>query len=70
MNNKDIDGQPITQLQLFADLIEKMYLGTKETIADLKTIPALLLKRGYSHVDVENIMNKNWINFLRKAWSK
>jgi membrane dipeptidase len=41
-----------------------------ETIADLQTIPSLLLKRGYSMNDVENIMNKNWINFLRKAWSK
>jgi membrane dipeptidase len=41
-----------------------------ETIADLQTIPSLLLKRGYSATDVENIMNKNWINFLRKAWSK
>jgi membrane dipeptidase len=41
-----------------------------ETIADLQTIPSLLLKRGYSATDVENIMHKNWINFLRKAWSK
>ncbi len=41
-----------------------------ETIADLQTIPSLLLKRGYSVTDVENIMNKNWITFLRKAWSK
>jgi len=41
-----------------------------ETIADLQTIPSLLLKRGYSATDVENIMNKNWIHFLRKAWSK
>jgi membrane dipeptidase len=41
-----------------------------ETIADLQTIPSLLHKRGYSTADVENIMHKNWINFLRKAWSK
>ena len=41
-----------------------------ETIADLQTIPSLLHKRGYSIADVENIMHKNWINFLRKAWSK
>lgn len=41
-----------------------------ETIADLQTIPSLLHKRGYSTGDVENIMHKNWINFLRKAWSK
>jgi membrane dipeptidase len=41
-----------------------------ETIADLQNIPSLLRKRGYTDVDVENIMSKNWINFLRKAWSK
>lgn len=39
-----------------------------ETIADLQTIPSLLLKRGYSAADTQNIMHKNWINFLRKAW--
>jgi membrane dipeptidase len=41
-----------------------------ETIADLQTIPSLLLKRGYSNANVESIMHKNWISFLRKAWSK
>ncbi len=41
-----------------------------ETIADLQTIPSLLNKRGYSSVDIENVMYKNWIDFLRKAWSK
>ena len=41
-----------------------------ETIADLQAIPSLLHKRGYSAADVENIMHKNWINFLRKAWTK
>jgi membrane dipeptidase len=41
-----------------------------ETIADLQTIPSLLHKRGYTNNDIENIMHKNWINFLRKAWSK
>ena len=40
-----------------------------ETIADLQNIPSLLRKRGYSDNDIENIMSKNWINFLRKAWS-
>jgi len=39
-----------------------------ETIADLQIIPSLLNKRGYSAGDIENIMGKNWINFLRKAW--
>jgi len=41
-----------------------------ETIADLQTIPFLLQKRGYSSNDIENIMHRNWISFLRKAWSK
>jgi len=41
-----------------------------ETIADLQTIPPLLHKRGYSDIDVENIMNKNWIKFLRNVWEK
>ena len=40
-----------------------------ETIADLQTIPSLLQKRGYSNNDIENIMHKNWIRFLRNAWS-
>ncbi len=40
-----------------------------ETIADLQNIPSLLHKRGYSDSDIENIMHKNWINFLRRAWS-
>src|SRR6478736_5229200 len=41
-----------------------------ETIADLQKIPTLLSKRGYNKEDVENITSKNWIRFLRKAWSK
>jgi membrane dipeptidase len=40
-----------------------------ETIADLQTIPSLLRQRGYSEADIENIMHKNWIRFLRNAWS-
>src|SRR5574339_586887 len=39
-----------------------------ETIADLENISALLSKRGYSNDDIENIMHKNWIRFLRNAW--
>jgi len=41
-----------------------------ETIADLQNIPSLLSKRGYSNGDIENMMYKNWINFLRRAWNK
>jgi membrane dipeptidase len=40
-----------------------------ETIADLQNISSLLNKRGYSNDDIENIMYKNWIRFLRIAWS-
>jgi membrane dipeptidase len=39
-----------------------------ETIADLHTIPSLLHKRGYSNEDADNIMQHNWVQFLRKAW--
>ncbi|HEV8511758.1 MAG TPA: membrane dipeptidase [Cyclobacteriaceae bacterium] len=41
-----------------------------ETIADLQKIPTLLSNRGYKKEDIENITSKNWIRFLRKAWSK
>ena len=40
-----------------------------DTIADLHNIPAMLLKRGYSNEDVENIMYGNWLRFIKKAWS-
>lgn len=49
--------------------------GTEQTpwdmnsIADLQRYQGILLKRGYSPVDIENIFHKNWITFLRKAWS-
>ncbi len=39
-----------------------------ETIEDLNKIPSMLLQRGYSNQDVENIMHGNWLRFLRKAW--
>jgi membrane dipeptidase len=40
-----------------------------ETIADLNKIPSLLVKRGYSKTDIENIMHGNWLRFLRKTWT-
>jgi membrane dipeptidase len=40
-----------------------------DTIADLQKIPALLLRRGYTTTDIENIMHGNWLRFLQKAWS-
>jgi len=39
-----------------------------ETIADLKNIPAMLARRGYTPGDIENIMHGNWLRFLYKAW--
>ncbi|PAW94119.1 peptidase M19 [Mucilaginibacter sp. MD40] len=39
-----------------------------ETIADLQKVPNILLKRGYSQTDIENMMNGNWLRFLRNAW--
>ncbi len=38
------------------------------TIADLNKFPLLLKKRGYNEQDVENVMSKNWLRFLRKNW--
>jgi len=40
-----------------------------DTIADLKTFPGLLKKRGYTEQDVSNIFHDNALRFLRKAWS-
>jgi membrane dipeptidase len=39
------------------------------SIADLQKYQALLAKRGYQQEDIENIFHKNWLRFLRKAWS-
>ena len=40
-----------------------------DTIADLQNLTGLLTKRGYSSEDIENIFHKNWLRFLRNAWS-
>ncbi|GAB3919625.1 dipeptidase [Larkinella terrae] len=40
-----------------------------DTIADLQKLTGLLAARGYSPEDIENIFYKNWLRFLRKAWS-
>lgn len=39
-----------------------------ETIEDLTKIPFLLKKRGYIENDIQNIMHRNWLRFLRNAW--
>ena len=38
------------------------------TIAGLQKVLPILEKRGYSKVDISNIMHGNWLRFLRKAW--
>jgi len=40
-----------------------------ETIADLQKVPDLLKKRGYTDLDIENMMHGNWLRFLRKTWA-
>ena len=40
-----------------------------EGIADLQTLPRLLVKRGYSTQDIEKVMHGNWLRFLKKAWA-
>jgi membrane dipeptidase len=41
-----------------------------DTIVDLQKMPGLLKQRGYSDEDVENIMYKNWVRLLKRAWEK
>jgi membrane dipeptidase len=40
-----------------------------EDISDLQNLRSLLVNRGYSSKDVENIFYKNWLRFLKRAWS-
>ncbi|QQL51539.1 dipeptidase [Mucilaginibacter ginkgonis] len=40
-----------------------------ETIADLQKFTSLFEKRGYTSVDIENMVHGNWLRFLRKAWA-
>ena len=39
-----------------------------DTIADLQKLIPLLGKRGYSAIDIENIMHNNFLRFIRSAW--
>ena len=41
-----------------------------ETIADINKIPDLLLKRGYTEQDCQNIMHGNWLRILRETWKQ
>ena len=48
--------------------------GTEQTpmdmdsIADLQSLPGLLAARGYSQDDVDGIMHRNFVDFLRRTW--
>jgi len=39
-----------------------------DTIADLQKVPLMLSKKGYNEEDISNIMNQNFIKFLKRAW--
>jgi len=39
-----------------------------DTIADLQKIPEMLAQKGYLKDDIENIMSKNFIQFLQRTW--
>ncbi|MDW3210102.1 MAG: membrane dipeptidase [Reichenbachiella sp.] len=39
-----------------------------DTIADLQKVPAMLQAKGYNISDIENIMSKNFLDFLRSVW--
>lgn len=39
------------------------------SIADVQKYQSILLKRGYTQEDIENIFSKNWLRFLHNAWS-
>ena len=41
-----------------------------ETIADINKVPDLLLKRGYTQEDCQNIMQGNWLRILRETWKQ
>jgi membrane dipeptidase len=40
-----------------------------DTIADLKKIPDMLRKKGYTALDIEKVMSLNFIKFLERTWS-
>jgi len=40
-----------------------------DTIADLPQMSDLLRNRGYSEVDIDGILYRNWVNFFRRAWA-
>ena len=41
-----------------------------DTIADLQSMPALLRTRSYTGEDIEGIIWRNRVEFLRRAWKE
>jgi membrane dipeptidase len=41
-----------------------------DTIADLKKLPPILEKRGYSADDIRGIMHGNWLALMKRAWNQ
>ena len=39
------------------------------TISDIQKLHPILASRGYSPIDIENVLSGNWIRFYRNAWS-
>ena len=39
-----------------------------DTIADLQKVPLMLKKIGFSENDIEKVMSKNFISFLKRVW--
>ncbi|MDA1017464.1 MAG: membrane dipeptidase [Planctomycetota bacterium] len=42
--------------------------GDMNSIADLQKLPDLFRARGYSDADIEGMMSRNVVDFLRRAW--
>lgn len=40
-----------------------------DSIADLQKYDSLLRNRGYTDDDIDNIFHKNWLRFIRNAWT-
>jgi len=39
-----------------------------DTIADMQKLPDILRQRGYNEQDIENVMYKNFLRFIKQAW--
>jgi hypothetical protein len=41
-----------------------------DTVADLRKMPDILARRGYSAADIEGVMHGNWLALMRRAWGR